>query len=103
MEIRKIGQKDLVFRYAQLQVFLDGLTPSFASQNEKRCPTADIRRLVGSASQLPLAKKQGSAITLPCFLTHPYKIDPYKAIVQKQSVIFDERIDLSLGDDGSCT
>ena len=25
---------------------------------------------------------------------------PYKAIVQKQSVIFTERIDLSLGDDG---
>ena len=42
MEIRKIGQKDLVFRFAQLQVFLDGLTPSFASQNEKRCPTAAL-------------------------------------------------------------
>jgi hypothetical protein len=68
MEIRKIGQKDLVFRFAQLQVFLDGLTPSFASQNEKRCPTADIRRLVGSASQLPLAKNKGVRLHSLVFL-----------------------------------
>ena len=39
-----------------------------------------------------------SAFLLCCH----YKTDPYKAIVQKQSVIFAVRVHLSLGDDGSC-
>ena len=34
------------------------------------------------------------------FLCCHYKIDPYKAIVQKQSVIFSVGVDLFLGDDG---
>ncbi len=37
------------------------------------------------------------AFLLCCY----YKIDPYKPIVQKQSVIFAVRVDLSLVDDGS--
>ena len=37
------------------------------------------------------------------FLCCHYKIDPYKAIVQKQSIIFSMRVHLSLGDDGRCT
>ena len=35
------------------------------------------------------------------FLCCHYKTDPYKAIVQKQSMIFTVRVDLSLGIDGS--
>ena len=35
------------------------------------------------------------------FLCYYYKIDPYKAVVQKQSMLFAVRVDLSLGDDGS--
>ena len=34
------------------------------------------------------------------FLYYHYKIDPYKAIVQKQFVIFTARVHLPLGDDG---
>ena len=34
-------------------------------------------------------------------IEYHYKIDPYKAIVQKQSMIFAVGVDLSLGDDGS--
>ena len=30
------------------------------------------------------------------FLAHPFKIDPYKATVQKQSMVFAERVDLTL-------
>ena len=34
------------------------------------------------------------------FLCCHYKIDPYKATVQKQSIIFAMRVGLPLGDDG---
>ena len=37
------------------------------------------------------------------FLCYHYKIDPYKAVVQKQSMIFAVRVHLSLGDDGRST
>ena len=41
-----------------------------------------------------------SDLNRPLNMCHYYKIDPYKAIVQKQSIVFSRRIDLSLGDDG---
>ena len=44
-----------------------------------------------------------SDLNRPKDMCYHYEIDPYKAIVQKQSMIFTVRIDLSLGDDGSCT
>ena len=42
-------------------------------------------------------KAVANATALVCY---HYKTDPYKAIVQKQSVIFSVRVGLSLGDDG---
>ena len=44
-----------------------------------------------------------SDLNRPKDLCCHYKTDPYKAIVQKQSVIFAVRVHLSLGDDGRCT
>ena len=37
------------------------------------------------------------------FLAHPYKIDPYRKFFRNRSMVFSQWIDLSLGDDGSCT
>ncbi len=48
-------------------------------------------------------KKAKSNFDLAFFLCYHYKIDPYKTIVQKQSVIFAVRVHLSLGEDGSYT
>ncbi len=36
-------------------------------------------------------------------LAHPYKIDPQSKFFRNRSMIFSQRIDLSIGDDGSCT
>ena len=37
------------------------------------------------------------------FLAHPFKIDPYNKFFRNRSVFFGRWMDLSLGDDGSCT
>jgi len=39
----------------------------------------------------------------PLCLAHPFKIDPYRKFFRNRSMVFSQRIDLSLGDDGSCT
>ena len=57
-----------------------------------------------SPHHLPKAniiEKSHSRKRMAFFLCHHYKIDPYKAIVQKQSVNFAVRVHLSLDDDGS--
>jgi len=53
-------------------------------------------------SQFP-PKQKGHALRTLFVLCCHYKTDPYKAIVQKQSVFFAARVHLSLGDDGNCT
>ena len=44
-----------------------------------------------------------SDLNRPKDLAHPYKIDPQSKFFRNRSVFFDRWIDLSLGDDGSCT
>ena len=39
----------------------------------------------------------------PLDMAHYYKIDPYHKFFRNRSVLLSQRIDLSLGDDGSCT
>lgn len=43
---------------------------------------------------------QADGLVFFCLCYH-YKIDPYKAVVQKQSMLFAARVHLSLGIDGS--
>ena len=44
-----------------------------------------------------------SDLNRPKDLAHHYKIDPYRKFFRNRSVFFSQWIDLSLGDDGSCT
>ena len=48
-------------------------------------------------------KKSHSLTRMAFFLAHPYKIDPYRKFFRNRSVFFGRLVDLSLGDDGSCT
>ena len=50
-----------------------------------------------------LARFSRSDLNRPKDLARPYKIDPQGKFFRNRSMVFSQRIDLSLGDDGSCT
>ena len=75
----------------------------FASSRAKRISHAKhISRSEGvfHSPKANFTEKSHSLSRMAFFLCCHYKIDPYKAIVQKQSAFFAVRADLSLGDDG---
>ena len=55
---------------------------------------------ISLAQRANFTEKSHSLLRMAFFLCCHYKIDPYKATVQKQSIIFAMRVGLPLGDDG---
>ena len=53
-----------------------------------------------SAQAEHIVEKSHSLTRMAFFLAHPYKIDPYRKFFRNRSILFSQRIDLSLGDDG---
>ena len=63
-----------------------------------------LRSRAISPDLLPLPNKKHQADWLGVFyLARPYKIDPQGKFFRNRSMVFRQRIDLPLGDDGSCT
>ena len=97
-DVAPVGRNDAMFAQCAVR------HTSFAQRTSLGEAVIICRRQTSFAEGKHHSKNAPLSVDKSAFLlAHPYKIDPYKAIVQKQSAIFAAKVHLSLGDDGRCT